>query len=327
MKKKKKGLLISLLVLVVIVGAATVIVGNYFVNFALVRKASGAPNVAPESVTSDEVEAVVNQNAKAMDQQLDRWLSTVEKETVSIQSQDGLKLMADQFLQKEESHKWVILIHGYTGNRTNMQKVGSFYGDQGYQVMTPDMRSHGESEGTYIGMGWLDRKDVLLWTNYILEEDPEAEIVLHGISMGGATVMMTAGEEDLPGQVKAVVEDCGYTSVWDIFADELDALYHLPAFPALHMSNMAAKVRAGYDLKKASALKQVKKSQVPILFIHGSQDNFVHTDMVYELFNAAQCEKDILVVEGAGHGQAYTLAPDLYFEKVFGFLEKQVFRE
>ena len=82
-------------------------------------------------------------------------------------------------------------------------------------------------------------------------------------------------------------------------------------------------MRAGYEFKGASALEQVKKSQVPVLFIHGSEDNFVHTDMVYELYEACQSPKEILVIQGAGHGEAYKMDPNLYFDTVFTFLEKE----
>lgn len=191
-------------------------------------------------------------------------------------------------------------------------------------MLTPDMRAHGESEGKYIGMGWLDRKDVLQWIDFIIARDPQAEIILHGVSMGGATVMMVSGEE-LPENVKGIVEDCGYTSVWDIFADELAYLFHLPTFPMLDAANLMSKIRAGYDFREASAVKQVAKSTVPMVFIHGSEDNFVHTDMVYEVYEACQTPKELLVVEGAGHGQAYQMDPELYFTTVFDFLDRECF--
>ena len=87
----------------------------------------------------------------------------------------------------------------------------------GHERIAPDLRACGDSEGNFVGMGWLDRKDVLRWIDYIIQRDPDAEIVIHGISMGAATTMMTAGE-DTPDNVKAFVEDCGYTSVWDVFS-------------------------------------------------------------------------------------------------------------
>ena len=77
-------------------------------------------------------------------------------------------------------------------------------------MLTPDLRACGDSEGDFVGMVWLDRKDVLNWIDWITERDPDAQIVLYEISMGAATTMMTAGE-NTPDQVTVFIEDCGYT--------------------------------------------------------------------------------------------------------------------
>lgn len=199
----------------------------------------------------------------------------------------------------EDSHRWVIAVHGYTGGRQHMYAYGAYYAERGYNVLTPDLCAHGESEGRYIGMGWLDRKDILKWIGLILDRDNAAEIVLHGVSMGGGTVMMTAGE-DLPENVVAVVNDCGYTSVWDVFSDELEYLFRLPDFPFLYTASAIAKLRAGYTFGEASSLEQVKKAGVPMLFMHGSQDNFVHTEMVYRLYDACPTDKELFIAKGAG---------------------------
>lgn len=310
-----------MIVLVLVLAGGSVFAGNYLVNFAIVRQDT-ARDVAPGSVVAKEDQDTIRKNSERIEEKKTAWLSEVKQETVQIVSEDGLTLKGDIFYATEDSHRWLLAVHGYTGKRSDMQNIASFYGEQGYHVLTPDMRSHGESEGTYIGMGWLDRMDVLQWIQYILSLDPKAEIILHGVSMGGATVMMTSGEK-LPGQIKGIVEDCGYTSVWDIFSDELSYLFHLPDFPFLYTAALAARYRAGYDFKEASALDQVAKSQVPILFIHGSEDNFVHTEMVYELYDACSAPKELLVVEGAGHGEAYRMDPELYFDTVFDFLKNE----
>lgn len=319
-KKKKLGLKIVIGVLVLLL-AVLIFAGNYLVDFAIVRK-ENAKDVAPESTVTAENQEIIDSNIKEIQEQTDQWLQMVRKEDAELVSEDGLKLKGDVFWTDSGSHKWLIAVHGYTGKRQDMQNVAGFYGLQGYNVLTPDMRAHGESQGTYIGMGWLDRQDILKWIQYVIDLDDQAEIVLHGISMGGATVMMASGEK-LPQQVKGIVEDCGYTSVWDIFSDELSYLFHLPDFPILYAADGIAWLRAGYEFKSASALEQVAKSQVPILFIHGSEDNFVHTDMVYELFDACQAPKDLLVIQGAGHGDAYKMDPELYFHTVFSFIEKK----
>lgn len=146
-----------------------------------------------------------------------------------------------------------------------------------------------------------------------------AQIVLHGVSMGAATVMMTGGEE-LPSNVKAIVEDCGYTSVRDQLAYQLKRMYKLPAFPMIQSTSLLTKARAGYDFNEASALNQIKKAKTPMLFIHGSEDLFVPTWMVHELYENAPVEKELFIVQDAGHGLARAFDPKGYDRKVSHFI-------
>ena len=173
-----------------------------------------------------------------------------------------------------------------------------FYHELGYNILLPDNRAHGQSEGHYIGFGWLDRLDILEWIKKMEEyfHNEPMSIVLHGISMGGATVLMVSGEE-LSDNVKAIVADCSYTSAYDEFK------YYLknkgcPPFLLLPSATLLSKKTVGYNFKQASAVNQVKKSKTPTLFIHGNQDHFVPTYMALELYNACQAEKKLLIVNG-----------------------------
>ncbi len=253
-----------------------------------------------------------------------KWHDTTPHEHFTITSFDGLQLRAAFFpVTDVTSHRYVILIHGYTNSRKNMYDFAMDYHKRGYHVLLVDLRSHGESEGHYITMGWLDRIDIVQWIQLLIEKDPEASIVLHGVSMGAATVMMTSGEP-LPENVKACVEDCGYTSVQDIFRSELKALYHLPAFPFLYIASWLSKRRAGYSFHEGSSIRQLEKCTVPMLFIHGKADHFVPYDMLDKLYDACVAPKEKYVVAGAGHvGSRYSNV-DAYNEKVFTFLEKYV---
>lgn len=320
MSKAKKILLAVIVIIILALVAIDLIGGNYLVTFALSRSSASGADVAPDPVTTDETQKTARENWEQLSKKTEIWLEQVDKEVVSILSDDGLRLEGDIFSADPSSHRWLIGVHGYTGNRKQTYDYARIYHEAGYHILTPDMRTHGESEGEYIGMGWLDRKDMLHWIELIMERDPEAEIVLHGVSMGGATVLMTSGEE-LPDNVVAVIDDCGYTSVWDVFSDEAAYLFHIPEFPLLYTASAFAKLRAGYTFGEASAISQVKKTTIPILFIHGSEDNFVHTDMVYELYAACPSEKALYIAEGAGHGQSFYLDPERYFDEVFRFLE------
>ena len=320
MSKKKRIVLFSVLGLVILLAVGLLWGTNYLVTFAIGRS-TGLQDIAPESTLSEEATHNIVENWQQQSSQAEKWMEQAETEAVQVDSSDGLKLRGEAVISDPVSHLWVIAVHGYRMSHSSMSAMASYYGLKGWNALLPDLRGCGDSEGDYIGMGWPDRRDMLQWIDWIIRRDSEAKIVLHGISMGGATVMMTAGE-DLPGQVKAVVEDCGYTSVWDIFTDELDYLFHLPAFPLLNIASVLSSLRAGYSFSEASSLNQIAKAQVPVLFIHGSEDNFVHTDMVYRVYDACPTEKQLMVVEGAGHGNSFNHMPDKYFETVFSFLDR-----
>ncbi|MFR1785343.1 MAG: alpha/beta hydrolase [Ruthenibacterium lactatiformans] len=144
-----------------------------------------------------------------------------------------------------------------------------FY-DAGFSLLLPDARGHGQSEGGYIGMGWPERRDIAALVQRVTAENGAPDIVLMGVSMGAATVMMTAGEP-LPPNVRAIVEDCGYTTAWEEFRYQLKKTYGLPPFPVLYTADALLRRRAGFSLREASAAAQVAHSRTPMLFIHGGR--------------------------------------------------------
>jgi fermentation-respiration switch protein FrsA (DUF1100 family) len=320
MKMKKTGIIIGSLV--VLLALAYVLVGNYFYNFAL--NVDREKEFLEDNPHLEESEAVLAAVAKEGEQKDAAFKKEHQPSQSSVVSTDEhqFKLNAYVYENEPSEHKWAVVVHGYNSNASSMTRyVRNFY-EKGYHVLAPDLRGHGKSEGNYIGMGWPDRKDMLLWVDQIIEKDPEAEIALFGISMGGATVMMTAGEEDLPSNVKVIVEDCGYASVSDVFIYQLDDLFGLPEFPVMQAANTITNLRAGYDLYEASAVEQVSQSKTPIMFIHGDADTFVPFEMVDEVYEAANVEKEKLIIPEAGHGDAEKVDPDTYWKGVWSFVER-----
>lgn len=234
------------------------------------------------------------------------WLEKVDKETISLNCHDGLNLKA--FLihsTKPDQKVFVVMAHGYNSKGMDMGAQAKFFSEEmNFNVLAPDDRGHGQSEGNYIGFGWHDRKDYMEWIQYLVKTyGQDIRILLFGISMGGATVLMLSGEK-LPVNVKAIISDCAYTSAQDVLTYQLKRLYGLPAFPIMPLTSLITKLRAGYYLNEASALEQVKRATLPILFIHGSEDTFVPFSMVHRLFDVCKSEKKLFIVEGAGHGEA-----------------------
>ena len=319
----KKRAIIILSVLIVVLGVAYLGVGNYFYNFAL--KANDEKEFMDDNPNLEESIAVMAEVAEAAEMEDNQFETEHKSSEMSIVSNDKLQLnlKADFYENGEMNHKYAIVVHGYTSSAEGMTRyIRNFY-KQGYHVLAPDLRGHGESEGEYIGMGWHDRLDMLQWIDEVIKLDPDAEIVLFGISMGGATVMMTAGEE-LPSNIKVIVEDCGYSSVSNVFVYQLKDLFGLPEFPVLNAANTITNIRAGFDLYEASAVEQVAKSEKPILFIHGDQDTFVPYGMLDEVYNKANVEKEKLIINGAGHGEAEKVDPETYWNTVWEFIGRYI---
>ena len=313
MSKKKKIIISILSILLIALLGVGAYVGNYFYDLAI------NPNTSKDMIFGDDEED------DALEVSADvNWL---EKDSnykdKYITSFDNLKLHSYEVINENKTDKWAIVVHGYTSEGNLLSSKAKYFYEIGYNVLVPDLRGHGNSQGDYIGMGWDDRLDIMDWIDYIVENNPNAEIALHGTSMGSATVLMVSGEK-LPENVKAIVADCGYTSVWDEFSYQLKSLFNLPSFPVMNLSNMVTMVRAGYSLKNASAIDQVKKATVPILYIHGDKDDFVPYYMMDELYNATNSTKEKLTVEGAEHAKADLVNPQLYWSTIYDFLGQYV---
>lgn len=256
--------------------------------------------------------------------EVNHWLKRARVEETYLISKDNLKLYGKKVLKKNNSHKWVITVHGYRASGEAMEKYALRYYNRGYNVIIPDLRSHRNSDGKFIGMGWLDKDDIKLWIKHIINIDREAEIVLHGVSMGAATVMMLSGDK-LPDNVRAIVEDCGFTSVYDIFRSESRARFRVAHYPALLMGSCICKRHVGYSWFEASSIKQLKKNNnIPMLFIHGDKDTFVPFAMLDKLYDAANCEKKKVIVHGAGHAESVNMAGNYYWKCVFSFLKDYI---
>lgn len=301
--------LVTIILISIIMGF---VAGSFLFNLAL------NPNSSKDIIfKSDDIEEYENIKAEN-----ENWIK--ENAKIVYIKNKKIKLQAYEIKNKKESNIWVIAVHGYVMGATSMVPSSKKFIRFGYNVLMPNLRAHGETEGKYITMGWIDRLDILKWIDYLNNEYGDIKIILYGISMGAATVMMTSGEK-MPDNVKCVIEDCGYTSVWEEFGVQLRTLFHLPKFPTLYYANLITKIKAGYSFKKASSIKQIKKSVTPTLFIHGDKDKFVPYYMLDKLYNTAGCEKEKLVIKNAGHAESQDINPEKYWRAVRKFIKRYIF--
>ena len=309
MNLKLKKFFTAIIFFAVMVLAAGFFVGNFFVTFALERGEDGTPPKAVANIADPNLTAPAEPN--------------FAKEIWKIKSADDLELYAEYFLPTEKSHRWAILVHGYGRDGKFAYDYAEEYLKKNYNVLIPDLRSAGRSEGKFLTMGYFESRDVQLWAEEILKRDSQAKIILHGVSMGAATVLMSS-ELEIKNLV-AVVEDCGYTSAYEMFTAQLEKIFGLPEFPIMPAVDVVSKIKTGVAISEAAPISSVPNSKVPTLFIHGTEDKLVPYAMMEKLFDASNAPtKEKFTVEGAGHADAKNKNPQLYFEKVFGFLEKYI---
>lgn len=226
------------------------------------------------------------------------------------------------YYENPRSRRAVLCVHGYTSEHTERLALAPLYYERGYNILAVDCRAHGESSGKHRTMGYWDQEDVILWTSYLTDVLGMEEIVLDGVSMGAATVLAASGHPQLPASVKAVIADCGYTSAHDIFAYQMKKMYHLPAFLFLPAAEWFCGHCGHFSVQKHSPLERTAASQVPTLFIHGTEDDFVPYFMVDQLYSACGAPKQIARIPEAGHAVSHIVCPQLYRGAISNFLNQ-----
>ena len=315
-KKKHWGLRITLLVVFLLVlgsfGAA-----GYFFKVAMVPgHKSFLANSSTKLKKSDPLYKEKH------------WFNTTKKQKWTMTSASGhYRLVADYIPAAKKTNKSVLIAHGFMQNKEKMAAYAGLFHELGYNVLVPDARAHGESQGKYIGYGWPERYDARKWIYKLIKKNgKDSKIVMFGVSMGGATTMMTSGLK-LPKQVKAFIEDCGYTSLSAELDYEAGHLYHLPYLirkPLEAELSLINRLANGFFIGEASSVKSLHHNHRPMLFIHGSKDKFVPTKMVYQNYKATRGYKELWVVKGAAHAKSYQTAPKAYKAHVKAFLAKTV---
>ena len=253
------------------------------------------------------------------------WLKE-NKETVTLEigSFDGLKLRGLFIEGNRFKDKTIVCVHGYL-TKNGLYDFGMsvrYLCSTGRNVLIVDDRAHGSSEGKYIGFSVLDAYDVVSWCKYLTDKMDQKTIVLYGISMGAATVLNAAGDEEMVSALKGVVSDCAYADGFKELSYQIKKRYHLPAFPFMYLTDMYLRHFADYSLKDKDPIRSIKNFKGALLLIHGNKDFLVPSSDVYALYDAADCDKDILVVDGASHGKSYITAKPIYESRFNELLEK-----
>ena len=240
--------------------------------------------------------------------------------TVETESHDGLRLVG-HWLEAPQPKRIIVAMHGWRGSwARDFGLISEFWREQGCSVLFAEQRGQGESGGDHIGFGLLERHDCLRWVNWVNENHPGLPVYLAGVSMGATTVLM-AGDMELPENVRGILADCGYTSAYDIWKHVAEHNLHLRYGLYAASANDLCRKRIDLDARDYSTLDAMAECEVPVLFVHGTDDSFVPISMTYENYKACAAPKRLLVVPGAEHATSWLTDRQAYEKALTEFWE------
>ncbi len=253
----------------------------------------------------------------------DKFLKENPSQNIQTTSEDGLKL-SGIWVPAENPKGTILLAHGYRSSKiVDFSLAFGMYHAYGMNILIPDQRSHGKSEGKFITFGVKESRDMQLWVSYHNQTFGEIPLILSGLSMGASTMLYLA-DQDLPKNVKGIIADCGFTSPGEIIKSVFRRVIHLPPAPTIWVADLFARLVAGFSLFEKDTRKTLQNSKLPVLLVHGVDDGFVPCEMTRQAYAACKEPKELLLVEGADHGVSFLVDQDRYVQTVIAFLKKYV---
>ncbi|MBQ1391526.1 MAG: alpha/beta fold hydrolase [Firmicutes bacterium] len=236
-----------------------------------------------------------------------------------ITSRDGIALVGHWF-PREKAKRVILAVHGWRSSwYRDFSGAAGFWAEEDCSVLYIEQRGQGDSGGTCMAFGTLERLDCLDWLDWLVQNTPEElPIYLAGISMGATTVLLCA-DLDLPARVKGIMADCGFTSADEIFREVARKSVPVPYPLARVAINRIFARKTGWRADALRTTDALAKAKVPVLLFHGEADRFVPVWMSRANFEACTSEKDLMTVPGAIHGLSFVVAGEAYKEKERAF--------
>lgn len=270
--------------------------------------------VYPKRFGVQESYDIEKNNQKLIEDEYQSWA----REEINISSRFGYSL-AGIYFPIPGSKRCVVLSHGITYTRYGSVKYMSIFRKLGFNILIYDLRYHGSSGGKNTTFGFYEKHDLATLFDWLEErEGPDIVIGTHGESMGAAISLQHAA---IDSRVAFVVEDCSYSDLPGQIAYRLKVEYHLGRFPALYLASLGCKILTGIYFHQVSPLQDVARINVPVLFIHGAEDDYIPPGMARKLYEAkVQGARQLYLAPQAAHAEAYWKNQDEYSQIVEQFL-------
>ena len=246
-------------------------------------------------------------------------MEALDQKVFTIQSARGQKLKGFYYPNGSRGKTVAFCVHGYRSEHADTGGICyDYYKSRGIDFFCCDHTAHGQSQGHFIGFDVLECEDCLLWVDFLIKKfGPDVEIILHGFSMGAATVMQMSSR--CPKNVKFIVEDSGFCDARASLAHQIGPLYR-----PLWLLN---RLIAGYDLDRSDVTGSLAQSRLPILFVHGQDDKLVPYEIGPRLYEDYEGPKDCFFPADTRHIESMYTCPKEYGEKLDKFCKEYLNQE
>ena len=249
------------------------------------------------------------------------WFMAAKRRDEYLRSYDGLSLHAIRIENHADSDKWIVIMHGYHRCCWDMLHLMMEADRRGYNILACDERASGNSEGHYTGLGWPEHYDLLSWVNHLNVLRPKSRIVIYGIDLGANAVMNAVGDF-LPANVVCAIEEGGWADIRRQFEYAAGREASLPVKPFMPAVDLLVRANLSFSMNEVSTIRQLSRCNIPMLFLHGADDEIVPVSNAEECAAAVRSEKEVVIFKATGFGGCrYN---ENYYDVLFGFADKHV---
>jgi pimeloyl-ACP methyl ester carboxylesterase len=243
-------------------------------------------------------------------------------QNVEFRSDDGIVLRG-WWNPGDAGKPVIVFVHGLNRSRLEHLERAAESSRRGYGVLLFDLRNHGESERAYITLGITESHDVCAARDFLRKEAAGRPQVLWGVSLGASTGLLA--ERRCPGSA-AIISDSSFLSFSETIKHHFTLVFRLPSFPIANMIIALTSWRMGFRVADGDVEAAVSVlGDVPILFIAGGADVRMPPELAKRLASrASNPATQLLIVPGAGHGQAFAHDRETYLRTSFEFIDHAV---
>ena len=234
-------------------------------------------------------------------------------------SQDGIPLRG-WWNPGDPSMPVIIFVHGLNRSRLELLERAADANRRGYGVLLFDLRNHGQSGKAFTTIGVFESRDVCAASAWLRNNASGRPDILWGVSMGASSAILAARQ--CPG-FSAIISDSSFLSFRDTVGHHLTLFFRLPPFPIANMIVALTAFRVGFNPDDGDVEAAIRQLNIPILFISSTADRRMPPALAEQMFKESpNPDKELLMIPGATHGEAFSRDRDTYLNSVYRFLGK-----